>query len=79
MLDLLGCSLEDLRVYLESKFQIGMSWENCGRGGWEIDHIRPLASFDLSASADLEKACHYTNLQPLWGPDNWGKGGVYDK
>jgi hypothetical protein len=43
--NLIGCSLESLRVHLESHFQEGMTWENYG--SWHIDHIRPCASFNL--------------------------------
>jgi gluconate kinase len=69
----LGCSVEDLKAYLESKFQPGMSWDNWSRDGWHIDHVVPLASFDLSNREQLLKACHYTNLQPLWANDNFSK------
>ena len=70
----LGCSIEDLKKYLESKFQDGMSWDNYGFYGWHIDHILPLASFDLTDREQFLKACHYTNLQPLWALDNLKKG-----
>lgn len=70
----LGCSIEELKKHLESQFQEGMSWDNWTRDGWHIDHIIPLASFDLSNSEEFKKACHYTNLQPLWAEDNLSKG-----
>ena len=70
----LGCSLEELKTYLESKFQPGMSWDNWSVNGWHIDHIKPLVSFDLSNKDQFVEACHYTNLQPLWAKDNWSKG-----
>ena len=64
----LGCSVEFLKQYLESKFQPGMNWNNRGFGKnkWQLDHIVPLFSFDLSKKEDFLKACHYTNLQPIW-------------
>jgi hypothetical protein len=70
----LGCTLEQFRLYLESKFTIGMSWDNYGLRGWHIDHIKPLASFDLTIRDQVKTACHYTNMQPLWAKDNLKKG-----
>ena len=78
----IGCSTYNLRIYLESKFQPGMSWDNYGdKKGircWEIDHIKPLSKFDLSKKDELKKACHYTNLQPLWKSENRKKGNKYE-
>lgn len=68
----LGCTSDELRVYLESKFSEGMSWENYGK--WHIDHIKPLSKFDLNDELQFNEACHYTNLQPLWAIDNIMKG-----
>lgn len=70
----LGCSVEELKKHLESKFQPGMTWDNHGLHGWHIDHIKPLASFDLTDLEQVRQACHYTNLQPLWAKDNLRKG-----
>lgn len=72
-IDHLGCSVSQLKSYLESKFQVGMTWENHGRYGWHVDHIKPLASFDLTDIVQFAEACHYTNLQPLWAKDNLAK------
>ena len=69
---LLGCSLHDAIAHIESQFEQGMSWENWGE--WHVDHIRPLASFNLEDPIALAMACHYTNLQPLWAKENLAKG-----
>jgi hypothetical protein len=70
-LELLGCSVEDLKVHLEKQFSKGMSWSNYGK--WHIDHVRPCSSFDLSKPEEQALCFHYTNLQPLWAADNLAK------
>jgi hypothetical protein len=67
--DILGCSYEDFKLYLESKFEPWMTWENRGlyngelNYGWDIDHIIPLDS--SVTEEDVIRLNHYTNLQPL--------------
>jgi len=70
----LGCSIEELKKHLEVQFEEGMTWDNWTTDGWHIDHIRPLASFDLTDREQLLEAVHYTNLQPLWAEENLRKG-----
>lgn len=70
---MLGCSLEEFKNYFQALFTEGMTWEKVFDGSIHIDHKRPLASFDLSKQEEQEKACHYTNLQPLWAIDNLKK------
>lgn len=68
VLELLGCSIEFFKGYIEKKFKKGMSWDN--HGEWHIDHIKPCASFDLTKYSEQQKCFHYSNLQPLWALDN---------
>lgn len=70
----LGCSIEELKKYLEDQFQEGMTWDNWGRNGWHIDHIKPLAKYNLEDKEEFKEACNYKNLQPLWAKDNLSKG-----
>lgn len=74
----LGCSVEFLRSYLESKFDENMTWDNYG-SYWHIDHIKPLSAFNLTDDKQFLEACHYTNLQPLEARENIRKGGVRKK
>jgi hypothetical protein len=66
MTEILGLTWNELEIYLSSRFDNGMSWDNYGE--WEIDHIVPLAS--ASTIEEVEALCHYTNLQPLWKSEN---------
>ena len=72
----LGCSIDFFKQYIERLFLPNMSWDNHGNGigRWNIDHIIPLSSVDLSEREQFLKVCHYTNLQPLWYMDNLRKG-----
>ncbi len=76
-LNLLGCSIEQFKIYLESQFTKGMNWDNYGIYGWHIDHKKPCAKFDLSKPSEQYKCFHYSNLQPLWAIDNLKKGSKY--
>ena len=69
--DIVGCSPECLKEYLEQKFTEGMSWELMGKF-IHVDHIIPLSS--AKTEEEIYRLCHYTNLQPLWAEDNLKKG-----
>ena len=71
-MSMLGCTLAEARAHIEAQFRPGMSWEN--HGEWEIDHIRPVASFDLTDPDQARAAAHFTTLQPLWSVENRRKG-----
>jgi hypothetical protein len=66
---IIGCSCQEFKVYLESKFEDWMNWDNHGKYngelnyGWDIDHIIPTSS--AKTEEEVIKLNHYTNLQPL--------------
>lgn len=66
---ILGCSFDEFKQYISSLFKNGMTWDNYG--DWQLDHIIPLAT--AKTIEDVERLCHYTNLQPLWAKDNLDK------
>ncbi len=74
-LELLGCSIESFKMYLESHFDVGMSWENYGKGKekWQLDHIIPRSLFDLTKPDHQKRCFHFSNLQPLWEIENQQK------
>ena len=72
--ELLGCSFEQLQAHIEAQFTEGMNWDE-GRQTWHLDHIAPLAAFDLKNPTELRVACNYRNLRPLPVSQNMRKGG----
>lgn len=67
--NILGCSFNDFKKYLESKWEPWMNWNNYGKYngtenfGWDIDHIIPTSS--AKSEHDILNINHYKNLQPL--------------
>lgn len=78
-IDALGCSIDDFKERFRHMFAVHsttneqMDWHNYGKK-WHIDHIIPLAYFDLTDPKQVQIACNYRNLQPLWAEDNIKKG-----
>lgn len=72
-IELIGCTIAEVRAHLESKFLPGMNWENCGRNGWHIDHRKACSRFNLADPEQQHRCFHFTNLQPLWEADNISK------
>lgn len=69
-----GCTAKELTEHISSLFSNGMTWDNYGRTGWEIDHIVPVSAFDMKDPIEIQQCFHYTNLRPLWRRDNLSKG-----
>lgn len=72
-INLIGCDIEFYKQYLEQQFKSNMTWENHGVL-WEIDHIKPCASFDLTKEEEQKQCFNYINTQPLYKSDNRSKG-----
>jgi hypothetical protein len=66
---ILGCSWPEFVTHIERQFVPGMSWAN--RALWHLDHIVPIAS--AKTEADVIALSHFTNLRPLWIPENMEK------
>lgn len=75
-MDLIGCTIEELKQHLEVLFEDDMTWENYGK--WHIDHIIPCAEFDFSDPIAQKICFNYHNLQPLWAEDNLSKSSNID-
>lgn len=73
---LIGCSIDELKLYIEQQFKKNMSWDNYGE--WHIDHIKPCSLFDFNNLEEQQKCFHYTNLQPLWALENLTKSNKYE-
>ena len=66
--DLIGIGNALVRLWIEFQWEPGMSWDN--HGEWHIDHVLPIARFDLVDPAHRAVCFAWTNLSPLWKPDN---------
>ena len=60
----LGLSKDELKTWFEFQFDKNMNWDNYGTY-WQIDHVIPCSSFDLTKEEEIHKCCIWTNLRPL--------------
>jgi hypothetical protein len=65
VIELVGCTIDEFRIYMEKRFLPEMNWENHGEI-WEVDHVIGCANFDLSLLEEQKKCFHYSNHQPLF-------------
>lgn len=75
--NILGCTFEEFKNYIEASFKEGMNWDNYGKNGWHIDHKIPVSWFNLENPNCLKAAFNYKNHQPLWWDDNLKKGNKF--
>ena len=73
---IIGCTVEELFEHLEScsTWEPWMTRENYGSGGWDVDHIIPIAKWDQNCPVQFAKCWHKSNLQPMEHIANVKKG-----
>lgn len=74
--NLVDYNCKQLKEYLEKQFKDGMTWDNYGRNGWEIDHRIPISLFNITSvkSKGFKQCWALENLRPMWFKDNREKG-----
>jgi hypothetical protein len=72
-LELLGCTVQQLKEWIEFQFYDSMTWDNYGTY-WHLDHCRPCCSFDLIDPDQQSECFHWSNLTPLRADKNISKG-----
>lgn len=77
-IQLLGCTIAELKIYLESMFTEEMNWDNYG-SYWHVDHIKPCSLFNLLNENEQMECFHYSNLQPLEASENLKKYNKFNK
>ena len=73
--DILGCTIEEFKDYISSKFVTGMNWDNHTHNGWHLDHIIPISS--AKNDEEILLLNHHLNFQPLWAEMNISKHDNY--
>tara|TARA_R110002012_G_scaffold244880_1_gene419860 strand:- start:50 stop:748 length:699 start_codon:yes stop_codon:yes gene_type:complete len=73
---IIGCTVEELFEHLEScsTWEPWMTRENYGKGGWDVDHIIPIAKWDDNCPLQFIACWDKSNLQPLEHIANIKKG-----
>lgn len=72
---LLGCTMQEFVLYIESIFEDGMTWENYGnkKNQWNIDHIIPVSSCNFEDSNSILEIFNFKNCRPMWAIENFKK------
>jgi hypothetical protein len=67
----LGCTVLEAKAHIERQFVNGMSFED--RKSFHVDHVVPVAAFDLADPEEQRWAFNYQNLRPLTPKENMAK------
>ena len=73
---ILGADFNTIKKHIENQFKENMFWDNMGKNGWVIDHIKPLSL--AKTKEELLILCNYENLQPMWEKENKTKSSIYN-
>tara|TARA_Y100000004_G_scaffold78126_2_gene87935 strand:+ start:48 stop:887 length:840 start_codon:yes stop_codon:yes gene_type:complete len=71
--DYIGCSRDFFIDWIESQLEDDWNWDNRGEL-WELDHIIPFNSVDLTNKENVYKVMNYKNTRPLSILENRQKG-----
>lgn len=74
LFEFLGYSADELKQHIERQFDRRMTWQRFMAGEIHIDHVRPVASFDLSDENQIKECWALPNLRPCWKSENIRKG-----
>ena len=72
--EILGIDIETYKRWIEYQMTPEMDFNNI-----QIDHVKPISSFDVSNEDELFKAFNWKNTQPLLKEDNLRKGSKYNE
>tara|TARA_Y100000389_G_C17354756_1_gene460441 strand:- start:434 stop:1036 length:603 start_codon:yes stop_codon:yes gene_type:complete len=65
---------EQLMDHLATMFEDGMTRENYGKKGWELDHCIPRILYDHEDEEEIFRCWNACNLRPCWASQNRAKG-----
>ena len=70
---ILGCSYGEFKEHIQSQFRPGMTWDLFLSGKLHLDHVKPVAAFDMSDPEQQRAAFHFSNVKPEWPEPNLTK------
>jgi len=77
---IIGCTVEELWIHLEScpSWEPWMTRENYGKNGWDVDHIIPVSQWNFRCPLQFALCWDKSNLQPMEHIANIKKGNRYE-
>ena len=73
-INLLGIDIETYKRWIEWQMMPEMNWSNIN-----LDHVKPISSFDISKDEELKEAFNWRNTMPLLKENNLRKGSKYNE